>query len=118
MQFNSDTGSNYSQHELYGDGSSAYTSNAVSTTAIATYYLTGTTPNAADFSAGVIDILDYANTNKYKTARLLSGVDNNGAGIIDFSSGLWMNTAAINTITLFVGSNFVNGTQFALYGVN
>jgi hypothetical protein len=35
---------------------------------------------ASVYSAGVIDILDYANTNKYKTMRILDGTDANGSG--------------------------------------
>jgi hypothetical protein len=117
VQLNSDTGTNYTRHELYGDGASALTSYATGQTAIGTLLYTGTSANASNFGTGIIDILDYANTNKYKTLRLICGADANGSGQIDFSSGLWLSTAAVNTITFAVGSNFVNGTQFALYGV-
>jgi hypothetical protein len=40
----------------------------------------GATANA--FGVGIIDILDYANTNKYKTIKSLDGCDLNGAGVI------------------------------------
>jgi hypothetical protein len=71
------------------------------------------------FGAFVLDILDYADTNKYKTIRCLSGDDRNGSGDIVFTSGNWRNTAAINYIRIYIASiNFVTGTQFALYGVN
>jgi hypothetical protein len=70
------------------------------------------------FAANVIDILDYANTNKYKTTRSFSGADNNGSGFVQFMSGLWMNTAAITSITILPNSdNFAQYSSFALYGI-
>jgi hypothetical protein len=35
-----------------------------------------------------LDILDYANTNKYKTVRSLSGLDTNGAGVSGFNGAV------------------------------
>jgi hypothetical protein len=68
--------------------------------------------------AGIIDILDYANTNKYKTARSLRGYDANGSGNMSLISGLWMNTAAISNITLTArGGSVDQYTTFALYGI-
>ena len=73
---------------------------------------------ASTFTAGVIDILDYANTNKYKTLRTLNGGDANGSGNIQIESGSWRNTAAITSITLtHNGSGFTQYSSFALYGI-
>ena len=120
-RFNSDTGSNYVEyHLLQGDGSSA--SSAVSGTP-STNILLGSIPAASALASsvavGVVDILDYANTNKYKTTRNLMGFDYNGSGTIRLISGLWMSTSAINSITLTTGtsSNWQGDTQFALYGI-
>jgi hypothetical protein len=78
-------------------------------------YYSGTT---SGYSANVIDILDYTNTNKYKTSRSLQGYDLNGSGIVSFVSQLWLNTAAITSITFNDrGSAFQAGTQYALYGI-
>jgi hypothetical protein len=70
------------------------------------------------FGAGIIDILDYANTNKYKTIRTLFGVDGD-SNRIGLSSGSWQNTAAITSISLKDqnGGNFVQYTSVALYGI-
>lgn len=66
----------------------------------------------------IVDILDYGNTNKYKTVRTLLGYDNNGNGIVQFSSNLYETTSAITAIKLaIVDYNFVNGSHFALYGI-
>jgi hypothetical protein len=68
--------------------------------------------------AFIIDILDYANTNKFKTFRALSGTDNNGGGTIIFGSGLYSQTTAITSITLEAnGQNWTTTSNFALYGI-
>jgi hypothetical protein len=65
-----------------------------------------------------MDILDYANTNKYKTTRTLIGRDRNGAGIMLFHSGLYQSTNAITSLKFFPSTgNFAQYTQFALYGI-
>jgi hypothetical protein len=117
IRFNNDSGTNYVRHELYGDGSTMSGSAATGLDASNTSTVTGTTPTST-FGVGIIDILDYTNTNKYKTFRQLTGADTNGAGFINLASGLWLNTSAINSITMLVGSNWEQYSSFALYGVN
>lgn len=115
IRFNSDTGSNYVRHKLSGDGSSASAAAATSSTYMASAdYPAGT----STFGAGVIDVLDYANTNKYKTMRLLAGYDANGSGIIDLRSNLWQSTSAVTRIDITSNSNlFAQYSHFALYGI-
>ena len=120
IQFNGDTGSNYAWHSLYGTGSSAASAASASQTRIA--FLPVATPSSGNiFAAFVWDILDYANTNKYKTARALEGYDANGSGAVDLSSGLWQNTSAITSIKITpataYGGTINQYSQFALYGV-
>ena len=71
------------------------------------------------FGAFVLDLLDYANTSKYKTIRELGGCDNNGDGDIFFNSGLWQSTSAVTSLTFTVGGGtlFSQYTQYALYGI-
>jgi hypothetical protein len=70
------------------------------------------------FNGYVVDVLDYANTNKYKTVRALQGFDSNGDGRIYLGSNLWKNTNAVTSITLTAFSgNFVQYSHFALYGI-
>jgi hypothetical protein len=120
MTFNGDTASSYNAHFLLGDGSSAvgYTTGA-SRANIDSLYMAGGGMTANVFGAQVIDILDYADTSKYKSTRQLSGVSSNAASAIDyilFGSGLWRSTSAITSITL-TGNNFVQYSSFALYGI-
>jgi hypothetical protein len=114
MNFNGDTGANYKGHFVAGDGATAYAAvPSTSPNSICVAYNGGTS-----FGASVVDVLDYANVNKYKVSRSLSGTDRNGSGDIEFDSGLWINTAAITSIT-FSGQNgnLKEYSSFALYGV-
>ena len=125
VRFNSDTGSNYSYHGLttYQGASAAVEAFGG---ANSTFALAGTMPNSGllsnMFNATVIDVLDYANVNKYKTTRSLSGYDMNGAvtgyNYLGLYSSNWRSTSAISTITLLGASdNFAQYSQFALYGI-
>ena len=118
--FNGDTGSNYSLHYLYGNGSSAIAGGNSGLT----YSRVGNlaqlnTTNV--FGASIIDILDYSSTVKNKTIRSLSGHDANGNntdGVVHFYSSAWSNTNPITSITLFpANGSFVANSTFALYGV-
>jgi len=118
MQFNSDTATNYSSHRLTGTG--AATASAARTTVNSLNILSygGLYFASSIASASVVDILDYTNTNKYKTTRSLSGWDANGSGYVEFESGLWQSTVAINSINLSMGSGiFAQNTRASLYGI-
>ena len=117
VRFNGDTGSNYALHQITGNGTTAAGGNGVSQTFMYGIYAAKSGP-ASTFGGGVIDILDYANTNKYKTMRVLSGVDENGFGELGLLSGLWMNTSAITSITFYPpANNYDQYSSFALYGI-
>jgi len=121
MRINSDSGTNYSWHRLRADGATVAGGAGTTQDYIYCGALVDGGTSGSIFAGGVIDILDYANTSKYKTSRILSGFDKNGAtGYINFNSGLWMNTAAITSISLYYqGSvNTAQYSSFALYGVN
>jgi hypothetical protein len=110
IRFNSDTGSNYASHSLQGNGSAASAGSATSATSEQIAYGTvGTTSGnqtTESWGAFVVDILDYSNTNKYKTTRTISGNDCNGTGNaglggrVGLTSGLWQSTAAITNIEI------------------
>jgi len=120
LRMNNDTGGNYADHLLYGDGSSAQTDRNTSASKINIQRLASDNLSASIFSGFVIDILDYANTNKYKTIRYLGGFDANGSGRIGLGSGLWQSTSTITSLKfqgLEFSSNYKEFTTFALYGI-
>jgi hypothetical protein len=120
MQFNSDTGSNYNSHYLEGTGSGSPISGGVANS-VSIYAGDCARSNASYanmFAASIIDILDYANTNKYTTVRTLAGLDYNGSGGVDFQSGAWRNTNAVTSIKFSVsGVDIAQYSHFALYGI-
>jgi len=120
MRFNGDTASNYSDHYLRGDGASVSAiANANNTVIYATGQIPALNATASVFGVGVVDILDYTNTNKYKTSRSLNGYDSNGSGSIFLESGNWRNTNAVSSITLTTQASqgFAQYSSFALYGI-
>jgi hypothetical protein len=119
ITFNSDTGSNYANHYLYADGSGVGSGGNASQAAMQNWVVSTDAANTSVFGACEIDILDYANTNKYKTIRSLGGFNNNGDGYIVFNSGLWQSTSAITSISITMnsGTSFKQYSSFALYGI-
>ena len=122
VRFNGDssgtsgTNGNYSTHVLYGNGTSASSLGYTYTNYMLNWFCN---PNSNGFGVGVLDILDYTNTNKYKTIRGLGGYDTNGGNgqFVQLTSGNWRNTAAINSITVYTNYNMSSGSHIALYGI-
>jgi hypothetical protein len=116
LRFNGDTASNYSAHQLYSTGAAAGAGGDANFDHI---YIGVGAKSTSLYSGGIIiDILDYANTNKYKTARGISGGDGNGSGQTKFASGNWRSTSAITSIYIDAdGSTFNQYATFALYGI-
>ena len=120
FQLNGDNGTNYSNHNLYGTGSAVASGSGTSETAGYCGWIaqTGTTANA--FGGGILDILDYTNTNKNKTTRSLCGSDLNGSGLIIMNSACWMSTAPVTSVTLKVSlgsGGFAQYSRISLYGI-
>lgn len=110
-----DTGSNYSTHQMFGDGAGVTASGTANASIITAIPCSSA---SSSFGGFVIDILDYANVNKYKTVRILSGDDRNGSGYVILRSGNWRNTSAIDTISFIPNSgNISQYSSFALFGI-
>ena len=119
VRFNSDSGSNYADGYLYG----------VDTTGISVDYETnvgrmyfgngtGSTATANAFGSFVIDILDFKDTNKYKSVRTLVGNMQSNYGQAFLTSGIWLSTNAITSLTFTSNNgNFAQYSKFALYGI-
>jgi len=110
IQFNSDTGTNYSYTYLFGSGSAASSSRGSSTAnPIINYIGTGQ-------STTIVNIQNYSNTTTFKTA--ISRGSDAGLGAMA-SVVLYRVTSAISSITLkaAVSGTFNSGTTFTLYGI-
>lgn len=110
LQFNGDTGTNYSMTYVYGDGSTAGSARTSNASAIPIGYM----PNADTLN--ICQIMNYGNSTTYKTAL---SRDNRAGGAVGARVGLWRNTAAITSIVfkLAGGGNFNTGSTFTIYGV-
>lgn len=111
LQFNNDTGSNYSIVYLAG-GPGTKVSGSVNTTYIyANYYANWDTTQASL----ITNIMDYSATDKHKTL-LIRG--HSTSTYTETIAGRWASTAAITTLKVSASTNFSSGTSFALYGVS
>jgi hypothetical protein len=123
IYYNSDAGINYVNHYLQGNGSTV--TSGGETGRGQTFILdsssgqTGFNGDVNKASVFIIDILDYKDTNKFKTIKGLGGWDGNGTGVVGLGSSLWRSTAAISTLTFFLpySTNIGAGSTFALYGI-
>lgn len=113
VRLNSDTGSNYSDTVLYSLGSYQDTG--------ATYIDFGSglgTGNSTTPAFLTLDIFSYAGST-FKTILGTLSSDNNGAGYVVRTVGLWRSTSAITSVNLVsMGSgNYKTGTTATLYGI-
>lgn len=119
LRFNGDTSTNYQMNSLYGYNGSltTYTTTVVNQIPIAN--CAGNSAAANIFAPFVFDVLDYSNTNKAKTLKILAGIDTNSSSSeVDFNGAFWNNTAAISSMSFYcTTANLAQGTQIALYGV-
>lgn len=121
MQFNSDTGTNYVIHRLFGNGTSVTANATTASSNISVCAAFGDGSNTTTYGVSITDIIDYASTSKNKTVRSLTGKDDNSGttnSTLYFYSGLWLSTNAITDISLTATSgNFNTSSVFALYGI-
>lgn len=118
IQFNSDTGTNYSNCFLYGTGSAVGSTRNGTTNQINLAY--AALLGASSPWISTTHIQSYANTSvNGKIAISRDGGNGANAGT-DAIVSLWRSTAAINTITITntgSGINFSAGSIFTLYGI-
>lgn len=109
LQFNNNTGSNYSYTRFFGDGSSVYSDRGSNVTDIPATLGGMTNANS------IVHINNYSNTTTFKTALVRA---NNPGSYIGAYIGLWRSTSAITSIRAFVLSGSIqSGSTFTLYGI-
>jgi hypothetical protein len=121
LQFNGDTGSNYSYTQVYGTGSSAALARSSNNTQL--FNNDVSVKQGAINSNVIYQIMNYSNTTTYKTSiarqSTVDAADYNGALA---AAGLWRNTAAITSVSIKLtrggtAYNFTSGSTFTLYGI-
>jgi hypothetical protein len=118
VRLNGDSGSNYSFHQLFGNGSSVGSSGSTSQTGASVILVAGDNDASSIFGAGVVDILDAYSTTKNKTLRGFSG-NMPGAGLVLLRSSAYLSTSSTTSITLTseTAANLMTGSRFSLYGI-
>lgn len=109
LRFNSDSGSNYSYTQVFGDGSSAGSVRATNET----FSRVGPMYNSQSIT--IANVMNYANTTTNKTVIARA---NNAGNQVNALVSLWRNTAAISTLSVnAIFGSFNSGTVITLYGV-
>jgi hypothetical protein len=116
VRFNSDSGTNYSNTSLYGNGTSVASQRTSNQQGM---FLLN--PNNTVYGVYIFNILNYSNTTTYKTMLSRENVPDSATWA---SAYLWRSTVAINTISITATDstggtqdNWVAGSQFTLYGI-
>ena len=120
IRFNGDTGANYAYAAWYYDPTPATTAQANMTSMdwAGVMPLNGSSITNM-WGVSIVDINNYANTTLEKSLKTFSGWCGNTVdiGYTTMSSGLWQNTAAVNSVTLNHNNTWLAGSEFALYGI-
>ena len=114
LQFNGDTATNYSNTELYGNGTTAGSSRESSVSSMRLGY----TATANIENMNIMQIMNYSNATTYKTVLTRQNTAGSASGAAAHV-GLWRSTSAINSIVVscYNSLNFVSGSTFTLYGI-
>lgn len=100
---------------LYATGTSLASNNNSNPGFLANLVRAGET---SMFTACVVDIFDYRNTNKTKTLRILGGMNINGSSEMSLNMNVWNSTSAVTSLTITPTSgDFAQYSSFALYGI-
>jgi hypothetical protein len=111
VQFNSDTGSNYSNTRMAAYSTTTQSDRETSATAI---YVGGL---YNDQSTSIVHIMNYANTTTYKTTISRGIAWQSSVKYLTAVVGLWRSTSAITSITFKGDVNLNSVTTVTLYGV-
>jgi hypothetical protein len=123
IQFNSDTGANYTNKRLYSGGASAASDNGnTSLNGISAGFVPGSITSTTDtFSNCAIYIPNYAgNTNKSTSCDSISESKDTTGLYTNLTAGLWSNTSAITSLTIAItgsGQTQQINSSFYLYGI-
>jgi hypothetical protein len=110
IRFNGDTGTNYSNTYMTGDGSTA-SSGRNSNSSVA--YIAGSSSNTTSV-VSISQIENYSNSTTYKT--LLSRTSDPTL-LAQATVSLWRNSAAITSLVIASNGNISAGSTFTLYGI-
>lgn len=114
VQFNSDTGTNYSTTNLLGSGSAVTSARSTNKSFARLSWVQYNDLYKVTFA----DIFSYSGSTNKTILSQYAG-DNNGSGYVDRGVSLWRSTSAITSITLLneFSDYFTNGSKASIYGI-
>lgn len=119
INFNGDTTASYSRHRINASGTTVGVVAEIGQTSLRAYSLGSRGTDSSRVGAAIIDIHDYVVTNKNKTMRQYGSICTGSASVTEtsLSSGTWLNTAAITSITITIGAGTFDNSVISLYGI-
>jgi hypothetical protein len=116
---NNDSGSNYSQTRLLGNGSAAISDRNTSQGVLIYGEVPAASSTSGIFGSNTMHILNYANTATFKTVLSRNAVDLNGSGFVHLRVNLWRSTSAVNKLDIYNtnAEYWTVGTRISIYGV-
>jgi hypothetical protein len=114
-----DTGNNYSQTAIRGDGSTAASNRFSNVDFMRLQANGGMGTTSSHIGTYIAHFMNYANTSTYKTVLSRANQSGGAYPAVEAVVNLWRSTSAINIITVFpfTGASFGTGTQITLYGI-
>ena len=118
MALNNDTGANYPNQQLYGDGASV-TASSTTTGTYLDFLWYPPSATAANVAACSVTTLFDINSGKYKSAIAQVANDMDGSGYVAVAANTWKNQSPITEIDLtdYSGDNIAAGSMFSLFGI-
>ena len=109
IQCNGDTGANYSNTSLTGNGSAAASYRHTNVNYAYPQLSTDLTAQNA-----IVQFMNYSNTTTNKTILSRS---NTASNLVQTTVSLWRSTSAINSILVYANGTYPIGATFNLYGI-
>ena len=116
MRFNGDSGNNYSDTLAYTESTGPNSFQNSNANSIGLWTIMGNTDTNRK-STMLINVNNYSNSTTYKTSLYRIGTPTSSTGWTNMDIGLWRNTAAITSILLGGGTDWLSNTTFTLYGI-
>jgi hypothetical protein len=116
IRANSDSGTNYSQLSINASSASTLTERYANTTGFDAGRINTANGGNTNVGTSIINLQGYSNTTTFKTMLAQSAVTNEAWPVYEAVS-TWRNTAAITSLTITCGYDFVVGTTFTIYGI-
>mgnify|MGYP003655482561 FL=1 len=117
MNFNNDTGSNYTWQRLYTNGAAISADSG--TQSYLDFFWYPPSATAANVVACSVTTLFDINSGKEKSAQVQVANDMDGSGYVALLNCAWKNQSSITEIDLvdYSGANIAAGSRFDLFGV-